>query len=272
MRNTNKFQIKAFDSEPPNKINKNSNLIFESGKILQSSNRDFLKHKEFEKYSNFDYSDTNKNTTSFSQNGNNTSVICLDKNDLLYNNDFDIIEKPSKIGKTRVCLYIKKYPIISIGKNILYPLLLILFVCLIYLITWIFFFIESQYLLKKLFNYFFVAYLISHLLAIFINPGIPSYNYHQNSLYNLKGNKSNKFSYSKCKKCHLYYRLKDKIGHCKECNICYFEYDRHCFWIGHCIGKYNKCFFICFVISLFSFIMICLTIIIIQILKEYYIK
>ena len=216
-------------------------------------------------------SDTNKNNISYSQDVN-TSAMSLDKKDYLYNNDFVIIEKPSKIGKTRVCLYIKKYPIISIGKNILYPLLLILFVCSTYLIIWIFFFNESQNSLKKLFNYFFVAYLISHILAIFINPGIPSFNYHQISLHNLKQNPSNKFNYSKCKKCNLSYRLKDNIGHCKECNICYFGNDRHCFWIGHCIGKYNKLFFICFVLSLFSFIMISLTMIIIKILKEYYIK
>ena len=109
-------------------------------------------------------------------------------------------------------------------------------------------------------------------MAISINPGIPSFNYHQNSLHNLTENQSNKFNYSKCKKCNLCYRVKDKIGHCKECNICYLEYDRHSFWIGHCIGKYNKCFFICFAISLFPFIMISLTIVIIKILKEYYIK
>ena len=68
--------------------------------------------------------------------------------------------KPSKLGKTRVCLYIKNYPIISIGKNFCYPLLLILFVCFLYLIIRIFFFNESQNSLKKLFNYFFGAYLI----------------------------------------------------------------------------------------------------------------
>ena len=91
-------------------------------------------------------------------------------------------------------------------------------------------------------------------------------------MHNLKENESNKFNYSKCKKCNLCYRLKDNIGHCKECNICYFGYDRHSFWIGHCIGKYNKCFFICFVISLFTFIMISITMVMIKILKEYYIK
>ena len=273
MRNKDNFQIKTFDSEFHDISHKNSNNIFDSGKTLQSSNRElnYFKNKDLEKKSSFDFSDTNKNT-SYSQDVNNTSTVALDKRDYLYNNDFEIIEKPSKIGKTRVCLYIKKYPIISFGKNIVYPLLLILFVCLIYLIVWIFFFNESQNSLKKLFNYFFVAYLISHILSIFINPGIPSFNYHQISLHDLKQNPSNRFNYSKCKKCNLCYRLKDNIGHCKECNICYFGYDRHFFWIGHCIGKYNKLFFICFVVSLFSFIMISVAMVMIKILKEYYIK
>ena len=274
MRNTEIFEMKTYDSEYHDKSHKASNVIFDSGKMLQSSNRElnFFKNKDIEKKQSFDFSDTNKNTTTFSQDANNTSSMVLEKKDYLYNNDFEVIEKPSKIGKTRVCIYIKKYPIISIGKNILFPLLLILFVCLIYLIIWIFFFNEAQNSLKKLFNYFFVAYLISHILAIFINPGTPSFKYHQISLHNLKENESNKFNYSKCKKCNLCYRLKDNIGHCKECNICYFGYDRHSFWIGHCIGKYNKCFFICFVISLFTFIMISITIIMIKILKEYYNK
>ena len=271
MRDTDNFQIKSFDSEFPDKNYKNNNIIIDSRKMLQSSKRE-LKNQNIEKNSSLDFSDTNKNTTTFSQDTNNTSFLSLVKIEYLYNNDFAIIEKPSKLGKTRVCLYIKNYPIISIGKNFCYPLLLILFVCFLYLIIRIFFFNESQNSLKKLFNYFFGAYLISHILAISINPGIPSFNYHQNSLHNLKGNQSNKFNYSKCKKCNLCYRVKDKIVHCKECNICYFEYDRHSFWIGHCVGKYNKCFFICFAISLFSFIMISLTIIIIKILKEYYIK
>jgi hypothetical protein len=271
MRQTENFQIKSFDSEFSDKDLKRNNIIFSNRQKLQSSERE-LKNQNIEKNSSLNFSDTNKNTTTFSQDTNNISTLSLVKTEYLYNNDFDIIGKPSKIGKTRVCLYIKNYPIISIGKNFCYPLLLILFVSFSYLIIRIFLFNESQNSLTKLFNYFFVVYLISHILAIFINPGIPSFNYHQISLHNLKENQSNKFNYSKCKKCNLCYRLKDNIGHCKECNICYFGYERHCFWIGHCIGKYNKYFFICFVISLFTFIMISLTMIMIKILKEYYFK
>ena len=201
MRDTENFQIKSFDSEFPDKSHKSNNIIFVNRKMLQSSERE-IKNQNIEKNS-MNFSDTNKNTTTFSQDVNNTSSLSLVKTEYLYNNDFAIIEKPSKIGKTRVCLYIKNYPIISIGKNFCYPLLLILLVCFSYLIIRIFLFHESQNSLTKLFNYFFVAYLISHILAIFINPGIPSFNYHQISMHNLKENESNKFNYSKCKKCNL---------------------------------------------------------------------
>ena len=115
--------------------------------MLQSSKRE-LKNQNIEKNSSLDFSDTNKNTTTFSQDTNNTSFLSLVKIEYLYNNDFAIIEKPSKLGKTRVCLYIKNYLIISIGKNFCYPLLLILFVCFLYLIIRIFFFNESQNSLK----------------------------------------------------------------------------------------------------------------------------
>ena len=188
----------------------------------------------------------------------------------IYGNDISLISKPSKLGKTRVCLYIKKYPIISIGSNILYPLLLIVLICLLYIFIWIFFYNESGNLLKKLFNYFFVSYLISHILSIFINPGIPSFKYNQIIKYNLKENRINKLNCSKCQKCNLCYKLKDNIGHCKKCNICYYGYERHSFWIGHCICRYNKFFFICFVLSFWTFIMLCLSMIFVKILKQFF--
>lgn len=116
MRETENFQIKSFDSEFSDKDLKRNNIIFSNRQKLQSSERE-LKNQNIEKNSSLNFSDTNKNTTTFSQDTNNISTLSLVKTEYLYNNDFDIIGKPSKIGKTRVCLYIKNYPIISIGKN-----------------------------------------------------------------------------------------------------------------------------------------------------------
>ena len=267
------FQIKTYDSEKSGKKRFDNNPSFYSGKALQSSNREFNFVKNDTNEPKFNFSSTSKNnTTLISQDVNNTSSLSLQSNEYLYGNDFVVIEKPSKIGKTRVCFYIKNYPYISIGKDIFFPLLLILFICLIYIFIVIFFFEEGSMFLKTLLNYFFIIYIIFFLLSIFVNPGTPSFKYHQTAKQSIQENKEKKFSYSKCKKCKLIYKLKDNIGHCKECNICYFNYDRHCFWIGHCIGKYNKLFFVCFVLSLFTFLMLCLTLIIIKILKVFFIK
>ena len=269
------YQFRTFDPELGDKNKLGNNPIFYAGNILPSSKGEinFDKNNILNSQSLNITTSSNNSTSTYSQNNNNTSSLSLKNNEYyLYGNDFVINSKPYKLGKTRVCLYIKKYPIISFGKNILYPLLLILMISCLYLIIWLLFFNEAGILLKKLFNYFFISYLISHILSIFINPGIPSFKYSQILKYNLKEKKINKLSCSKCKKCKLYYKLKDNIGHCNNCDICYRGYERHSFWIGHCIGKYNKFFFICFVISLWTFIMLCLAMIVVKILKAFFIK
>ncbi len=139
--------------------------------IIQISNRDL---------------DDKNNNSNLSFNEENQMYLSANKNDnYLYGNDFSLILKPSKIGSTRVCLFINNYPIISIGKNILLPLLLIVLECLIYIFIWNYFFHSSGYLLKKLFNYCFLIYLISHILSIILNPGIPSVNYNKKIIKDL---------------------------------------------------------------------------------------
>ena len=214
--------------------------------------------------------ESNENATNFSQ-GNNTSTFNLNSNEnCLFGNDFMALEKPSKLGNQRNYLYIKKYPLISIGENITIPLLFILIVCFIYIIFHQLFYINSVNLLKISFQISFIIYFISHLLLIIINPGIPTFKYHQIAKYQYNQKNTNKFSYSKCKKCNLIYKLKDNVTHCSKCNICYFQLDKHFFWSGHCIAKNNKLYYITFVISFFIFAISCLTMIFIQILKLYF--
>ena len=94
---------------------------------------------------------------------------------MLYNNNFKEQRKPLNLGGTRNCLYINNYPLISIGKNISLPLLVILSFCCIYIYIFYFFFDASGPILQKIFNYSFVIYILSHALSIFLNPGIPSF-------------------------------------------------------------------------------------------------
>ena len=184
---------------------------------------------------------------------------------ILYNNNFFILRKPLRLGGTRNILYINNYPYISIGKNISLPLLVILFICCIYIYVFYFFFDESGYVLQKIFNYCFVIYLLSHLFAIFLNPGIPTFEYNNQIIEDLKTKKLNELDCTKCKICNLNHKLKDKIGHCEKCEICYFGYDHHCIWTGHCVTKTNAIFFILFIMTLFFFILICFAMVFIKI-------
>ena len=233
--------------------------------------KDSTKAKE-EKNPNLNYSLNNENTTSFNDDNDNDLNLSSTKNDnYLYGNDYTLKEKPSKIGNTRACFFIKNYPIISIGNNILLPLLIFMFMCLTYIYIWYLFVRDAGPLLKKMFNYSFLVYFISHTLAVFINPGIPSLQYHKKIRNDLRQNKINELDCNKCNICNLTYKLKDKIGHCYKCNICYYEYDHHCIWIGHCVCKYNKYYFGFFVFSLFIFLLTCFAMVFIKILKIYFI-
>ena len=186
---------------------------------------------------------------------------------LLYNNNFNLIKKPQNLGGTRNCFYIKNYPYISIGKNISLPLLLILFICLTYLYIFYFFFEDCGFALQKSFNYCFLIYILSHSIAIFLNPGIPSFEYNKQIKKDLVSKNINELDCTRCKICNLNYKLIDKIGHCEKCEICYFGYDHHCIWTGHCVTKTNGLFFIIFLMSIFIFILICFTMIFIKIIK-----
>ena len=197
----------------------------------------------------------------------NTQENILKKEYYLYGNDLSINGRPSNMGNTRINFFINNNPVISIGNNILIPLLLILFVCLIYLFIWNYFLNTASNVLIKMFNYSFLIYLISHTFSIFLNPGIPSFEYNKNIKIKLRENKVNELDVSRCKICNLTYKLMDKINHCYKCNICYYEQDHHCIWTGHCIGKYNRYFFGIFVFTIFVFILICFVMIFIKILK-----
>lgn len=259
--------LRTFDSE------KNVSEYFDNNKIKSKFNNNGLPSSKQD--INFNIintsNETNNNTNTTSTQGSNTSSFNLNTNEnLLFGNDFMSFEKPHKLGKQRNYLYIRKYPLISIGENITYPLMLISIICLIYIIFHRLFYLNSVNLLKIAFQSSFIAYFISHVLLIIINPGIPTFKYHQITKFYLNENNSNKFSFSKCKKCNLVYKLKDNVAHCHKCNICYFQLDKHFFWSGHCVAKNNKLYFISFVISIFIFAICCLTMIFIQLLKLYF--
>ena len=262
--------FRSFDSEKnvTNYLDKNQNQYKydKNNNIIPTSKQDI----NFNKINTS--TENSENTTNITQ-GNNTSTFNLNTDEnYLFGNDFLSSEKPRKLRKLRNYLYIKDYPLISIGENILFPLLLVLITCLAYIIFHQLFYAGSVSLLKMQFQISFIIYFISHILLIIINPGIPTFRYHQITKINSKEKKNSKFDYSKCKKCNLIYKLRDNVSHCHKCNICYFKCERHFFWSGHCIAKNNKIFYILFVISFFIFGLTCLTMIFIEILKLYFKK
>ena len=132
----------------------------------------------------------------------NTQENIFKKEYYLYGNDLSINGRPSNMGNTRINFFINNNPVISIGNNILIPLLLILFVCLIYLFIWNYFLNTASNVLIKMFNYSFLIYLISHTFSIFLNPGIPSFEYNKNIKIKLRENKVNELDVSRCKICN----------------------------------------------------------------------
>ena len=110
-----------------------TNYFDKDNNILQSSKQDININKM-----NIT-TESSGNSTNITQ-GNNTSSLNLNINEnCLFGNDFMIFEKPKKLRKLRNYFYIKNYPLISIGNSIVYPLLLILIVCLLKYILSIFY-------------------------------------------------------------------------------------------------------------------------------------
>ena len=138
------------------------------------------------------------------------------------------LNKPFRQSLLRSCLFINNYPIISIGPNIIKPLFIILCFCINYLIFFYIGFDLLKLLNQKIFLFSFIGYFITHILAIFINPGI------------LRDNKKNNESnFIKCLECNNKYKKIDEVVHCKICNACYYKHKYHSSWIGHCVTKYN---------------------------------
>ena len=99
----------------------------------------------------------------------------------------------------------------------------------------------------------FILFLISYLMTVLINPGIPSRNYY-NGYYKSKNNSE----LNRCNKCNIIVPKTFKITHCDICNVCVMNYDHHCPWTGKCIGRYNIIFFFCFLTFLISYLMMSL--------------
>ena len=121
---------------------------------------------------------------------------------------------------------------------------IIFFLVCFTLLTLNYFFIKIFFIL----NYF--IYIISFIIIILINPGIPERKYYIKYIKNKNENEHQ----LKCKKCNIIVPKSFKISHCYYCDICTKEKDHHCPWTGKCIAKNNLKIFYIFITSLFLFI------------------
>ena len=88
------------------------------------------------------------------------------------------------------------------------------------------------------------TYFISYTHASLFNPGYPKNDFGRNFGYP-------RGEYYLCNLCNFYLNKKKYPHHCLDCDICIENYDHHCPWTGHCIGKNNIYSFYVFIFSSF---------------------
>jgi hypothetical protein len=89
-------------------------------------------------------------------------------------------------------------------------------------------------------------YIYSYLKVGFSNPGLAS-SWQEPP-------EEVKTDYRYCVPCRIVRPL--KTVHCYSCDICIYEYDHHCPWIGKCIGRDNVGQFRCFIFSVLQLLLI----------------
>ena len=92
----------------------------------------------------------------------------------------------------------------------------------------------------------FWTFIISYTYTSIINPGYP-----KNTIKRALGIPRDFYYF--CENCKFYLNKCSYASHCFDCNICIENYDHHCVWTSHCIGKYNLYSFYIFTIAAFCF-------------------
>ena len=90
----------------------------------------------------------------------------------------------------------------------------------------------------------FWSYFLSYTHCSLFNPGYPKNNFGRNFGYP-------RSEYTLCSSCNFYVKKSHYSHHCFDCDICIENYDHHCPWTGHCIGKNNIYTFYVFIGSSF---------------------
>ena len=147
-------------------------------------------------------------------------------------------------------LFINNEPIILIGPDILYYIIIL---SISSFLSIIFYSLKNKpiIVMKILFILGYLFYSITYTLLMILNPGIPT-NKNNIDLDELRKN------YNQCNACNcIFYKNNDYITfHCHECNICVEDFDHHCTFATKCIGRKNKILFKLWLFSIPFYIII----------------
>ena len=185
-------------------------------------------------------------------------------------------KKPYKCGKVYCLFYINNYPILTIGPQYYYPIILLLLNNILFLLVIKYIYNKFNILFKNVGIILIIIVNASQLYTIFINEGIPNRKWFLNNkiIANLIENDNfyDEFNINKfqiCRKCNILIDKSLKIIHCDICNICCEFYDHHCPWVGKCIGKNNIFSFKIFIFSNIIYIFYDLILLFIFILTKF---
>ena len=173
--------------------------------------------------------------------------------------EFDINTKKFEIKPKRCQLYkfvgrslflfLDKYenPLLIIGPHIgmyfCFCGIITILMCILYFTLW-----KKLNLFMRILGHFsFWIYFISYTHCSLFNPGYPKNDWGRNFGYP-------RSDYYLCNLCGFYLKKSKYAHHCLDCDICIENYDHHCPWTGHCIGKNNIYSFYPFICSSFFII------------------
>ena len=230
----------SFKENNTNKIKEKEEEIDNNTLSSQDSTEMFL--KEEEKNDNNIFKEIDSNSPLI----NNKTPNRFFGLKLYLNNDvcFQFL-KMTKIGKSTAFFYNKNDdPLLIIGPQWPYSLLLIVVITIIYIFIYFYYNKNSSTLVKILDWIFYILWTTSYIYTSIKNPGYPKM-----CSDTIKGNKEMLY----CEKCELWYKPTSSTVHCEICDICIEGFTHHCFWFGHCIGINNKKEFYVFLILSFIF-------------------
>lgn len=158
--------------------------------------------------------------------------------------------QPVNVGKIKILLYKNENPIISIGPDYHLPIILIIITFAINFFSVYYMYIHILIVYLIINEFLFLTYIVTYILTIFSNPGIPTRDSYLNYEIGMRITNSSINEYLVCNSCNVYVKDNTSIGHCMTCDICIIGYDHHCGWSSKCIGKGNYVVFKIFSYSL----------------------